>query len=159
MSRPHNLVKNSGFESSNTGGTYGGSSLPRRSQAHSGKYSLQLGASSGQSGDSIVYQMLTIPGSARHATLSFYYWPASNDSSTYGWQEADIIDSSGNVLQQLFVNTTNDQAWVQLSFDLSFVLSAYAGQTIGIQFLDHEDSGGGPYYTYMYVDDVTVTVS
>ena len=99
--------------------------------------------------------MVTIPSGARNVNLSFYYWPASNDSSTYGWQEADIIDSSGNVLQQLFVNTTNDQAWIQLSFSLS----AYAGQTIGIQFLDSEDSGGGSYYTYMYVDDVTLTVS
>lgn len=99
--------------------------------------------------------MVTIPSSARNANLSFYYWPASNDSSTYGWQEADIIDSSGNVLQQLFVNTTNDRTWIQLSFSLS----AYAGQTIGIQFLDSESSGGGSYYTYMYVDDVTLTVS
>ena len=153
----NSLIKNGGFESSNTGWTYSGTSSPRRSstRAHSGKYSLKLGASSGQSGDSSAYQMVTIPSSARNANLSFYYWPASNDSSTYGWQEADIIDSSGNVLQQLFVNTTNDRTWIQLSFSLS----AYAGQTIGIQFLDSESSGGGSYYTYMYVDDVTLTVS
>ena len=99
--------------------------------------------------------MVTIPSNATKANLSFYYWPASNDSSTYGWQEANVIDSGGNVLQQLFVNTTNDRVWIQMSFDLS----AYAGQTIGIQFLDHEDSGGGSYYTYMYVDDVSLTVS
>ncbi len=135
------LINNGGFESGNTSWAYGGSSSPRRSstQAHSGKYALKLGASSGQSGDSVAYQMVTIPSSARNANLSFYYWPASNDSSTYGWQEADIIDGSGNVLQQLFVNTTNDQTWVQMSFSLS----AYAGQTIGIQFLDSENSGGG----------------
>lgn len=152
----NNLLQNGSFEAS-SGWVYTGTAPPRRSQAlaHSGRYSLKLGYSSGQQGDSIAYQFAAIPGSARHATLSFYYWPASNDSSTYGWQEADIIDSSGNVLQQLFVNTTNDQVWVQLTFDLS----AYAGQTIGIQFLDHEDAGGGPYYTYMYVDDVALTVS
>ncbi len=98
---------------------------------------------------------MSIPGGAKRVSLSFYYWPASNDSSTYGWQETDVIDSSGNVLQQLFMNTTDDQNWVQLSFDLS----KYAGQTIGIRFLDHEQSGGGSYYTYMYVDDVTVNVS
>ncbi len=151
----NNLIQNGGFESVG-GWTYSGAS-PRRTQAraHSGRYSLKLGYSSGQQGDSIAYQMVTIPSSARSATLSFYYWPASNDSSTYGWQEADLIDSSGNVLQQLFVNTTNDQVWIQMTFDLS----AYAGQTIGIQFLDHEDSGGGSYYTYMYVDDVSVNVS
>ena len=135
-----NLMQNGGFESGNTGWHYGGTSTPKRSQVqkHSGSYSLKLGASSGQSGDSTAYQLVTIPSSAKHATLSFYYWPSSNDSSTYGWQEANVVDSSGNVLQQLFVNTTNDQAWIQLSFDLS----TYAGQTIGVQFLDHESSGG-----------------
>ena len=66
-----------------------------------------------------------------------------------------MIDSSGNVLQQLFVNTTNDLVLVQLTFDLSI----YSGQTIGIQFLDHENSGGGSYYTYMYVDDVSLNVN
>src|SRR5579859_3935716 len=151
------LIQNGGFESGNTGWTYGGSPSPKRSttQAHGGSYSLQLGGNSAQSGDSTAYQMVTIPASAKTANLSFYYWPASNDSSTYGWQEADVIDSSGNVLQQLFVNTTDDKVWIQMTFDLS----QYAGQTIGIQFLDHEDSGGGSYYTYMYVDDVSLTVS
>jgi hypothetical protein len=154
--RGSDLIQNGGFESS-SGWVYGGTSHPRRSQtvSHSGRYSLKFGYSAGQGGDSIAYQMVTIPSSARSTTLSFYYRPASNDSSTYGWQEADVIDSSGNVLQQLFVNTTNDKVWVQLTFDLS----AYAGQTVGIQFLDHEESGGGPYYTYMYVDDVLLIVS
>ena len=152
----NNLIVNGGFES-NGNWVYSGTDHPARSstQAHSGHYSLKVGNSSGQQGDSIGYQMVTIPSSAKHANLSFYYWPASNDSSTYGWQEADVIDSHGNVLQQLFQNTTNDRVWIQMTFDLS----AYAGQTIGIQFLDHEESNGYSYYTYMYVDDVTLTMS
>src|SRR5258706_7507684 len=152
----NNLIVNGGFESSGNW-VYSGTDHPARSstQAHSGHYSLKVGNSSGQQGDSIGYQMVTIPSSAKHANLSFYYWPASNDSSTYGWQEADVIDSHGNVLQQLFQNTTNDRVWIQMTFDLS----AYAGQTIGIQFLDHEESNGGSYYTYMYVDDVVLTAS
>lgn len=151
------IIQNGGFESGTTGWAFSGSPSPKRgkTQAHSGSYSLKVGGSSGQSGDSSAYQTVTIPGSAKHANLSFYYWPASNDSSTYGWQEADVIGSSGNVLQQLFVNTTNDRVWIQMTFDLS----QYAGQTIGIQFLDHENAGGGSYYTYMYVDDVSLTVS
>lgn len=153
----NSIIQNGSFDSGNTGWTYSGSPVPKRSKTkvHSGSYSLKVGASSGQSSDSVVSQMVTIPGSATHTNLSFYYWPSSNDSSTYGWQEADVIDSSGNVLQQLFVNTTNDQVWIQMTFDLS----QYAGQTIGIQFLDHENSGGGAYYTYMYVDDVSLAVS
>jgi len=150
------LIVNGGFESSGNW-VYSGTDHPARSstQTHSGHYSLKVGFSSGQQGDSIGYQMLTIPSSAKHTNLSFYYWPASNDSSTYGWQEADVIDSHGNVLQQLFQNTTNDRVWIQMNFDLS----AYAGQTIGIQFLDHEESNGYSYYTYMYVDDVALTMS
>jgi len=150
------LIQNGGFET--TGGwTFAGQGHPSRTQtvAHSGKYSLKVGSSSRQQGDSIAYQMVNIPGNARSANLSFYYWPASNDSSTYGWQEADVIDSSGHVLQKLFVNTTNDKVWIQMTFDLS----AYTGQTIGIQFLDHEESNGLNYYTYMYVDDVSLNVS
>ena len=42
---------------------------------------------------------------------------------------------------------------------MTFDLSSYAGQTIGIQFLDYENAGGGPYYNYMYVDDVSLNVS
>ena len=65
-----------------------------------------------------------------------------------------MVDSNGQVLQQLFQNTTNDQTWIQMTFDLS----AYAGQTVGIQFLDHEESNGYAYYMYMYVDDVSLQV-
>jgi hypothetical protein len=42
---------------------------------------------------------------------------------------------------------------------MSFDLSSYAGKTIGIQFLDHENSNGYSYYTYMYLDDVALKVS
>jgi len=150
-----NLVQNSGFEASSNTWVYRGANHPRRSttQAHSGSYSLKLGSNSGQQGDSTTYQPVTIPGGAKSANLTFYYWPASNDSSTYAWQEADIVNSSGTIIQQLFRNTTNDRSWIQMNFDLS----SYAGQTIGIQFLDHENSNGGAYYNYMYVDDVSLT--
>ena len=146
-----------GFEVSSSAWVEAGTDHPARTraQAHSGLYSLKLGYSSGQQGNSIGYQMLTIPSAAKSATLSFYYWPASNDSSKYGWQGADVINSSGTVIRLLFRNTTNDRTWIQMTFDLS----AYAGQTIGIQFLDEEMSNGYSYYTYMYVDDVALNVS
>jgi hypothetical protein len=153
----NNLVQDSGFETSSSAWVYGGTNQPGRSttQAHAGRYSLKVGTGSGQQGDSTAYQLVTIPSGTRSANLSFYYWPASNDSSTYGWQEADIVDSSGHVLQQLFQNTTNDQTWIQMTFDLS----KYAGQTISIRFLDHEESNGYSYYTYMYVDDIALTTN
>ena len=151
------VIQDGGFEVSSSAWVYAGINKPTRTQvqAHNGSYSLKLGNSSGQQGNSIGYQMVTIPRTAKGATLSLYYWPVSNDSSKYGWQEADVINSSGTVLQQLFRNTTNDRTWIQMTFDLS----AYTGQTIGIQFLDEELSNGGSYYTYMYVDDVALNVS
>jgi hypothetical protein len=150
-----NLIKNGGFETSD-GWTYAGQYPPARTttRAHSGRYSLKVGLGHGQQGDSITYQMVTIPSSATSGILSFYYWPVSNDSISYAWQEADIINRSGQVIQQLFQKTTNNRTWIRLTFDLS----KYAGQTIGIQFLDHENSNGYSYYTYMYLDDVALTV-
>ncbi|GHO62405.1 hypothetical protein KSC_012970 [Ktedonobacter sp. SOSP1-52] len=151
-----NLIQNGGFEASGNW-TYSGSPNPVRSttQKHSGSYSLRVGATSGQQGDSIAYQIVTIPSTSTSASLSFYYWPTTNDSSTYAWQEVDVINSSGQVVQQLFKKTANDRAWVQATFNLS----SYAGQTIGIRFLDHENSNSQSYYGYMYVDDVFLTAN
>ncbi len=153
----NNLVQSGGFESTSSAWVYGGTTMPQRSstQAHSGSYSLEIGSSRRQQGDSTATQFVSIPSGVQSANLTFYYWPASNDSSTYGWQEADVVNSSGSVLQQLFVNTTNDRVWIQMNFDLK----SYAGQTIGIQFLDHEESNGYSYYTYMYVDDVSLALN
>ncbi len=150
-----NLIQNGGFEISGSW-TFSGRPLPVRTttRAHSGSFSLRVGATSHQQGDSIASQMVTIPSSTTSATLSFFYWPTTNDSSSYAWQEADIIGTNGHVLQQLFQRTTNDRTWIQLTFNLT----KYAGQTIGIQFLDHEESNGLSYFTYMYVDDVVLTV-
>ena len=119
-----NLISNGGFESSGSW-AYAGQTLPVRTTttAHSGRYSLQVGTSSGQQGDAIASQMVPLPSSITSATLSFFYWPATNDSSSYGWQEADILNSSGQLIQHLFQKTTNDRTWIPVSFDLS----RYAG--------------------------------
>lgn len=116
---------------------------------------MQVGLSSGQQGNALTYQLVTIPSNISSAALTFYYWPVSNDSSQYGYQEADIVDSNGHILKQLFRTTSNNQTWQQKTFNLL----AYAGQTIGVQFLDHELSNQGSYWTYMYVDDVSLNVS
>lgn len=150
-----NLIQNGGFEASGNW-TFTGQTLPvlTTTKAHSGSSSLRVGATSGQQGDSVATQTVTIPSSTTKATLSIFYWPTTNDSVTYAWQEADIVDSNGQVIQQLFHQASNSRTWLQSTVDLS----KYAGQTIGIQFLDHEDSNGLSYYAYMYVDDVTLTV-
>lgn len=150
-----NLILNGGFETSGSW-TFAGQVLPVRTttRAHSGSFSLRVGATSSQQGDSITYQMVSIPASATSATLSFFYWPATNDTSSFAWQEVDVLNSSKQVIAQLFRKTANDRTWKTLSFNLV----QYAGQTIGIQFLDHENSNGQSFFTYMYVDDVALNV-
>lgn len=150
-----NLIQNGGFETSGSW-TFSGSSLPVRTtaNAHSGSFSLQVGTTSGQQGDSIASQTVSIPSSTTKATLSFFYWPATNDNISFAWQEVDILNSNGQVLQQVFRKLTNNRTWIQVSVDVS----KYAGQTIAIRFLDHEESNGGSFFAYMFVDDVAVTV-
>jgi len=59
-----NLIQNGGFETSGSW-PYTGQNLPIRTttRAHSGRYSLRVGTTSGQQGDSIADQMVTIPSS------------------------------------------------------------------------------------------------
>lgn len=151
------LIQNGGFETGTlanwiTGGVY--SPFVETVQKHSGTYSAQLSASSGAepNGDSSLYQTITIPSTATKATLTFWYWPSTTDTITYDWQEAQVQNSSGATLAQIMKVCSNAQVWTQVSYDLT----SYKGQTIRVYFNDHGDGYGD--LTYMYLDDVTVTV-
>ena len=151
------LIQNGGFETGAlspwvAGGVY----LPfiTTAQKHSGTYSAQLGASSGSepNGDSSLYQTITIPSTANKATLTFWYWPSTTDTITYDWQEAQVQNSSGALLAEVMKVCSNARTWTQVTYDLT----SYKGQTVRIYFNDHEDGYGD--LTYMYLDDVSVTV-
>ena len=151
------LIQNGGFETGTlanwiTGGVY--SPFVETVQKHSGTYSAQLSASSGAepNGDSSLYQTITIPSTATKATLTFWYWPSTTDTITYDWQEAQVQNASGATLAQIMKVCSNAQVWTQVSYDLT----SYKGQTIRVYFNDHGDGFGD--LTYMYLDDVTVTV-
>jgi len=151
------LIQNGGFETGTlTNWTAGGVYLPFTTtvQKHSGTYSAQLGASSGSepNGDSSLYQAITIPSTATKATLTFWYWPSTTDTITYDWQEAQVRNSSGATLAQIMKVASNTQVWTQVTYDLT----TYKGQTIRVYFNDHQDGFGD--LTYMYLDDVSVTV-
>ena len=75
----------------------------------------------------------------------------TSDTITYDWQEAQIRNTSGAVLAQVFKVDSNAQVWTQVTFSLS----AYAGQTIVLWFNDHDD-GFASDPTYYYLDDVSV---
>jgi hypothetical protein len=151
------LIQNGGFEAGTlanwtTGGVF--APFTTTTQKHAGTYSAQVGASSGSepNGDSSLSQTITIPGSATKATLTFWYWPSTTDTITYDWQEAQVQNSSGTVLAQIMKVCSNAHAWTQVNYDLT----PYKGQTIRIYFNDHQDGYGD--LTYMYLDDVSVTV-
>jgi hypothetical protein len=88
-----------------------------------------------------------------NATLSFWHWDCNTSfDSTLAWQDAYIIDTSGNILQTIYHRFSSCQSWINQRVDLS----PWVGQTIGVKFLVHEDGFGD--LTSMFVDDVGVFV-
>ena len=150
-----NTLSNGSFESGTLQcWTAGGALVPSVStmQAEDGSFSALLGATSmpEPDGDSWIYQTVTVPATMQAPQLNFWYWPWSSDTIDHNWQEAQIRDSSGNVLAPVFKAASNSQTWTQASFDLSL----YKGQTVQLYFNVHEDGYGNP--TYMYLDNIGI---
>jgi hypothetical protein len=124
---------------------------PSPSPVHSGSYAAFLGSDPGTEplGDSSIYQQFTVPTGG--GTLSYWYYPYSEDTITYDWQDAYITDVNGNILTTIMHVCDNTQTWTHVTQDLS----AYAGQTVRIKFLVHQDGFGD--VTNMYVDDVSIS--
>lgn len=116
---------------------------------HTGKYSQKDGNVSTPeiNGDGGLCQQITVPSGGK---ITFWLYQGTNETSTaYAYQEADLLDSSGNVLDNLYTSATTTGAWVQQTYDVS----AYAGQTVWLYFGVHAD-GYSSGYIYQYVDDV-----
>ena len=82
--------------------------------------------------------------------MSFWHWDFTTDSITFDWQDAYITDSSGTILQTIFHQCLSGGTWIQQTVDMT----PYAGQTVRIKFLVHQDGFGDD--TAMYVDDVSL---
>jgi len=121
-------------------------------QVHSGTFSALAGNVTGTEplGDSSFYQQFIVP--AGTSTLSFWHWDFTTDSIFFDWQDAYITDGSGTILQTIFHQCLNGNAWIQQAVDMT----PYAGQTVWIKFLVHQDGFGDD--TAMYVDDVQLTI-
>jgi hypothetical protein len=128
-------------------------------QAHTGTFSAFVGDSingfcgfpgTETPGDSSFYQQFTVPPTG--GTLSFWYWTCTTDSISFDWQDAYITDTNGNILQTIFHQCTDNQAWVNQRVDMT----AYAGQTVRVEFLVHLDDFGD--LTGMFVDDVQLLI-
>jgi len=101
-------------------------------------------------GDSSFYQQFTVP--AGTSTLSVWHMDCTNDSITFDWQDAYITDSNGNILQTIF-HLCDTADWTNEVVDMT----PYAGQTVRIKFLVHQDGFNPPGDTTgMWVDDVAL---
>jgi hypothetical protein len=154
------LISNNGFEGTLSPWILGGVKVPivSTNRIHTGADSMRLGATTGSgstepNGDSSAYQSVTIPANATAATLTFWYSTYTTDTIQFDWQEAQIQNSSGGTLVQIFKLAANNSAWTQTTVDLM----AYKGQTIRIYFNCHGDGSTDP--TTLYIDDVSVKVT
>jgi Pro-kumamolisin, activation domain len=149
-----NILSDPGFESG--GFTYwpqcgNVSAHISTAKPHTGSYSEWGGSTTTEpNGDAGVCQQVTIPASGQ---LSFYVWQSTNETSTaFSYQEADLLDANGFVLDNLYTTVSNAQAWAQKSYNLT----SYAGQTVYLYFGVHGDGTPG-YHNLQYVDDVSLT--
>jgi uncharacterized MnhB-related membrane protein len=158
------LIQNDGFETGSFSPDWiidgtNNSPLVTNTNSHSGTYSALAGGDGTAAGacgngtepggDSSFYQQFTVP--AGGGTLSFWHWDCSTDSILFDWQDAYITDSNGNILQTIIHQCDNAHAWVKETVNMT----PYAGQTVRIKFLVHQDGAGD--LTGMYVDDVVLT--
>ncbi len=119
------------------------------SRAHSGTYSELSGsiAKPEINGDAGVCQQVTVPP---NGVLSFFVYQGTNETnSNYSYQEGDLLDGNGNVIDNFYTSDATTNGWVPQSVDLS----AYAGQSVWLYFGVHAN-GWNSGYIYQYVDDI-----
>jgi hypothetical protein len=117
---------------------------------HGGQYAALLGSlgTPEPDGDSSIYQQFNVP--AAGGTLSFWYWPYTTDTVYWDWQEVLVMDPGGTNVTTVLHVAENDRTWKHVTFDLA----PYAGQSVLVVFLVHQDGYGDE--TAMLVDDVAV---
>ena len=134
---PAPAIANGGFESGDlTGWTpYGGTGTYQgiTSDAHSGKYALQLGVPGHPTGYSGVEQDFTMPGGK--STLSFWYRPHcmhESSSGTIGLYGTYDGQTYGLVSTHDAARCATDGGWTHVSWDVS----AAAGQKVALRIMN-----------------------
>ena len=125
-------------------------------ERHGGAQSMRLGIPppnlDGHAYSSII-QDVYIPASATSATLSFWYKPYTEDTTSgQDVQRAWLYDTSWNLREKVLEVLSNSRTWTQRTWDVS----SYAGQTLRLYFSVYNNQ----YYyygrTWMYLDDVSL---
>jgi hypothetical protein len=156
------IIQNGGFETGSFPPWISDNSNPTpfitATASHSGAQSAVVGGATGGNpicgigsepqGDSSFYQQFTVPPG--QSTLSFYHKDCTTDTITFDWQDAYITNTSGQILQTIF-HVCDAVDWTNTRVDMT----PYAGQTVRIKFLVHQDAFGD--LTAMYVDDVVLS--
>lgn len=117
---------------------------------HSGSFAALLGTDAGGEplGDGSMFQAFAVGAGG---TLSFWHQDFTTDTISFDWQDAYIRSSTGTVLQTIFHLCDNTNGYVQTTVNMA----PYAGQTVQLAFLVHQDGFGDD--TSMRIDDVTYT--
>jgi len=152
------LLANPGFESGSTSWTATSGVITTSSSqaAHGGSYKAWLDGYGSTHTDS-VYQSVTLPSGCTTYALTFYLYIDTAETTTstaYDTLKVQAVNSSGTVLATLATYSNLNAASGYVLKTLSF--SAYAGQTVRVNFLGVEDSS---LQTSFVVDDTALTVS
>lgn len=148
------LIQNGGFENGQSPwieSSTGGYQLIDTSNPHSGSYSAYLCGYNNCT--DLIYQTVTIPSTATSATLTFWTYVSTTETShPYDYFYSQIRNSSGSVLSTLLkLNDGTATGWVQHSYNLL----NYKGQTVQIAFKGTNDASNP---TDFFVDDVSLQV-
>ena len=147
------IVKNGNFEAEGANWTQSGAgfALITDFNPRAGAYSADLGGVN--NADHSIRQTLTLPG-GKPLRLSFW-WEQSTQETAPGtsadYMTVSLLKVDGSLMEELGrLGADPDQpTWEKVTYDLS----AYAGQTVQLQFLAHND-GTNP--TRFFVDDVGI---
>ncbi len=105
--------------------------------------------------DSTVYQTVTIPPGSGVASLTVWYYPATDDPYGSDYQRFLVLDSrSHDILAELLRVHENDRAWKSVTFDMA----PYRGAQIDVAFQVHNNSTGPTGRTWTFVDDASLTL-
>ena len=141
-------IANGGFETGTLTGWTPAGTAQAVTGGHSGAYAARLGSTAATNGDSTIAQTFTAQTGA--TALSFWYKVVCQDTITYDWASASLLDSTaGTTVTVLPKTCSNSGAWAQAT------ATVIPNHTYTLTLLSHDDGyAGDP--TYTLYDDVVL---